>query len=211
MDFTGIKLDNTNFILKIRVMSEVMNYLKNAVSHPLRTASLLPSSDRLSNMIVNTAEVLRADVIVEFGSGTGAITEKIIEKMSPSARLVAMEINPDFSEQTKKRFPQAVVFNKCAGETLDCLESLGIDGCDRIVSGLPWVVFGSSFQKKLLSAAREALNPGGVFVSFAYAPMHVLPGGKNFRNNLEAMFSKVEKTKIEWRNLPPAFVYRAQK
>ncbi len=192
-------------------MLEKRLFIKNVFSHPLRTASLLPSSRRLSKLIVDEADVHKAGVVVEFGSGTGAITEKILKNINSSASLIAMEINPDFAESIKKRFPQAVVFNRCAGDTLECLESMGISKCDRIVSGLPWAVFGDEFQKKLLAAARDALTSDGVFVSFAYAPVHMLPGGRNFRKNLESTFGKVEKTKIEWFNLPPAFVYRANK
>ncbi len=192
-------------------MSEVGLYIKNAFLHPLKTASLLPSSERLCNAIVEEAGISSADVIVEFGSGTGAITEKIFEKMNSSATVVAMEINPDFAERTKKRFPRAVVFNRCAGDVPQCLESLGIEGCDRIVSGLPWAVFEDGFQKKLLTAAQNALRPGGVFVSFAYTPVHIFPLGRKFRKNLESTFSKVTKSRIEWRNVPPAFVYCARK
>ncbi len=192
-------------------MSEVALHIKNAFLHPLKTASLLPSSEKLCNLIVDEAAVSSADVIVEFGPGTGAITEKIVEKMDSSASLVAMEINHNFAERIKRRFPQAVVFNKCAGDAPGCLESLGITGCDSIISGLPWTVFGNGFQKKLLTAARNSLNPGGVFASFAYTPAHMLPSGANFRKNLESTFSRVTKTRIEWLNLPPAFVYRAYK
>lgn len=192
-------------------MSETALYIKNAFFHPLKTASLLPSSEKLCNMIVEAAGISSADVVVEFGSGTGAITEKIVEKMRSSGTLVAIEINPDFAERTKRRFPEAFVFNRCAGDAPQCLKSLGMEGCDRIVSGLPWAVFGDSFQKRLLTAAQNALNPGGVFVSFAYMPAHLLPSGKKFRQNLESIFSEVKKTGIEWNNFPPAFVYHARK
>lgn len=192
-------------------MSKIGTYLRNALSHPLKTGAVLPSSEQLASRIVSEAGVSQAGVIVEFGPGTGSVTEKIVEKMSSEAKFVAMEINSDFAEQIRKQFPRARVFNACAGDTLKHLKSIGITGCDSIVSGLPWVFFADDFQKKLLGSAREALNPGGVFASFAYTPLHALPGGKNFRKNLEAVFGKFEKTGIEWRNLPPAFVYRAVK
>ncbi len=199
------------FLFKIERMSGLGLYLKNAVSHPLKTASLMPSSEKLCNIILDEADVSSAGTIVEFGSGTGVATEKIVEQMDPSASLVIIEINSDFAKETQRRFPRAAVFNCCASKTTKCLESLGISGCDRIVSGLPWAVFGDGFQKKLLFAAQQALNPGGIFVSFAYKFAHMFPSGKGFKRNLEAAFSEVTKTKTEWRNVPPAFVYRARK
>ncbi|QMU55703.1 MAG: methyltransferase domain-containing protein [Candidatus Mycalebacterium zealandia] len=192
-------------------MSETVLYLKNALFHPLKTGAVLPSSERLSNRIVDEAHVSSADVIVEFGPGTGALTQTIIEKMSPEATLVAMEINSDFAKRIRKRFPTARVFNACAGDTLKCLKSVGITECDSIVSGLPWSVFSDALQKKLLGSVYEVLNPGGIFTSFAYTPMHMLPGGRKFKKNLEAVFGKIKKTETEWRNVPPAFIYRAVK
>ena len=192
-------------------MPEIGIYLKNVLFHPLKTGAVLPSSERLAGRIVDEAQISRAGVIVEFGPGTGTLTQKIIEKMNPEATLVAMEVNDDFADQTRKRFPLVRVFNACAGDTLKCLKSVEISGCDSIVSSLPWAVFSDALQKKLLNSACEALNPGGVFTSFAYTPLHALPGGRNFRKNLEAVFGEVEKTEIEWRNVPPAFVYQAVK
>lgn len=192
-------------------MPSIALHLKNVLAHPLKTASLLPSSVRLARHMVGAAEIENAGVIVEFGPGTGVITEEIAGRMNPSAKLVAMEVNPDFAARIRSDFPGAHVFNGCASETAGCLRELGIDGCDRIVSGLPWAVFSDGFQKKILSAAAEALRPGGVFVSFAYTPAHMLPSGRNFKKNLEAAFGEVSRTPVEWRNVPPAFAYRAVK
>ena len=186
-------------------------HLKNALAHPLKTASVLPSSGRLARHMVSAAEIENAEVIVEFGPGTGVITGEIAVRMNPAAKLVAMEINPDFAVRIRREFPAVHVFDGCASETARRLRDIGIDGCDRIISGLPWAVFSNGLQKKILSAAAEALRPGGVFVSFAYTPAHMLPSGRNFKRNLEAVFDEVHKTPVEWRNVPPAFAYRAVK
>lgn len=192
-------------------MLSIALHLKNALAHPLKTASVLPSSGQLARRMVSAAEIEGAGVIVEFGPGTGVITEEIAGRMSPSAKLVAMEVNSDFAARIRSRFPAAHVFNGCASETSGRLREMGIDGCDRIVSGLPWAVFPDGLQKKILCAAGHALRPGGVFVSFAYPPAHMLPSGRNFKRNLESVFGEVHQTPVEWRNVPPAFVYRAVK
>ena len=192
-------------------MLSIALHLKNALAHPLKTASVLPSSEWLARRMVCAAGIEDARVIVEFGPGTGVITGEIAGRMNPSAKLVAMEANPDFAARIRSRFPCAHVFNRCASETAGRLREIGVDGCDRIVSGLPWAVFSDELQKKILFAAADALRPGGVFVSFAYTPAHMLPSGRNFRRNLETAFGEVRKTPVEWRNVPPAFVYRAVK
>lgn len=197
--------------LRAEAALSITLHIKNALARPLKTGSVLPSSERLARRMVSAAEIEGARVIVEFGPGTGIITGEIAGRMSPSAKLVAMEVNPDFATRIRSRFPGAHVFNGCASETAGRLREIGVGGCDRIVSGLPWAVFSSELQQKILSAAACALRPGGVFVSFAYTPVHTLPSGRNFRRNLEAAFGEVRTTPVEWRNMPPAFVYRAVK
>jgi phosphatidylethanolamine/phosphatidyl-N-methylethanolamine N-methyltransferase len=51
------------------------------------------------------------------------------------------------------------------------------------------------------------LEPGGRFVTFAYWGFHHLPGGRRFKGLLRGQPGKLSVTEIEWRNVPPAFVY----
>jgi phospholipid N-methyltransferase len=39
----------------------------------------------------------------------------------------------------------------------------------------------------------------------------VLPSAHKFRKKLDRTFHKVEKGKVVWGNIPPAFVYRCRK
>jgi hypothetical protein len=52
---------------------------------------------------------------------------------------------------------------------------------------------------------------GGAFATFAYLQGTFLPAGRSFKKRLTKYFSKVVKSKVIWRNLPPAFVYRCWK
>ena len=62
-----------------------------------------------------------------------------------------------------------------------------------------------------LRELRRVLKPGGQFVTFAYLQGLLLPAGRRFRAKLKRSFSDVTKSKIVWRNLPPAFVYRCRR
>jgi phospholipid N-methyltransferase len=62
-----------------------------------------------------------------------------------------------------------------------------------------------------LAAIVDVLPKGGYFTTFAYLQGTILPTGINFRKRLEKYFSSVEKSRVVWLNIPPAFVYRCKK
>jgi phospholipid N-methyltransferase len=90
-------------------------------------------------------------------------------------------------------------------------EREGASEVDCIISGLPWASFSESLQDQCLAGILEVLKPGGQFVTFAYLQGLLLPAGLRFRAKLKRYFSDVTKSKIVWRNLPPAFVYRCRR
>jgi phospholipid N-methyltransferase len=78
------------------------------------------------------------------------------------------------------------------------------------VSGLPWAGFAATRQTRILDAVVASLRPGGWFTTFAYVHAAGWPPGRRFRRLLEARFSEVERSRVVWKNLPPAFVYRCR-
>ena len=91
------------------------------------------------------------------------------------------------------------------------LESRGHASCDCIVSGLPFASFSPALQDEILAAVVDVLVPGGRFVTFAYLTGIVSPLARRFRQRLLERFSDVTSTHTVWRNIPPAYVYRAVK
>jgi phospholipid N-methyltransferase len=165
----------------------------------------------MAELITDTADLPHASVVVEFGSGTGVFTEKILEKISGNTIAIALEVNPAFVEATRIRCPRAAVFHDSAVNTAHYLKSAGVQQCDRIICGLPWAGFNNSLQDQLLDTIIEVLAPGGKFLTFAYLHGLLLPSGRRFRKCLSSRFQEIEETPIIWKNLPPAFVYCAKR
>jgi phospholipid N-methyltransferase len=82
---------------------------------------------------------------------------------------------------------------------------------DLIVSSLPWTVFSNDTQEKTIAAILSTLKPGGVFLTYICANALLYPQAKNFVNRLKKGFTTVERRPLEWRNIPPAFVYKSTK
>jgi phosphatidylethanolamine/phosphatidyl-N-methylethanolamine N-methyltransferase len=194
--------------------NESMNFrqfLKLFVLYPSQTGAVAASSEKLSELITDTAELSKELVVIEFGSGTGVFTEKILKKIHKDATFFAMEVNADFVKATKSRCPGVEVYHDCATNTRKYLEAHGHQFCDCIISGLPWASFDIQLQDNLLGTILDVLKPGGKFLTFAYLQGLLLPSGSMFKKKLYTKFRKVKKTRTVWLNIPPAFVYCAEK
>ena len=124
---------------------------------------------------------------------------------------MAIEIREDFVKAVRKRCPGVNVVHGSAADARRILEGMGLDGCDCIVSGLPFALFEDALQDAILDAAQDVLTPGGVFVTFTYFLAHRLPRGMKLHRKLEQRFGRVQTAPVVWLNVLPAFAYRAVK
>ncbi|GJM15068.1 MAG: methyltransferase [Thermodesulfobacteriota bacterium] len=188
-----------------------LKFLTQFLIHPTKIGAIAPSNNKLCDMITDMAELDKISTVIEFGSGTGVITEKIVNKVSKDTTFFAMEINETLVEATKNRCPDATVYLSSASDAKKYLEIHGENGCDRIISSLPWSTFSDNLQDDLMETVMDVLNPGGKFLTYAYVPGLVFPSAIRFRKKLNEKFDKVSRSKIVWTNFPPAFIYYAEK
>lgn len=188
-----------------------MKFFKQFVQAPREVGAVAPSSRILADRVTEAARIRSADTVVEWGCGTGAITEVVLEKLRPSATFFAMEISTEFCETMGRRFPDVVVHQDSAANTRAYLEQRGLAHCDSIVSGLPWASFTPELQDELIRAMVDVLRPGGHFVTYTYIMSPFIPAGRRFRERLGKSFRLFDVTPLVWRNVPPAYVYIATK
>jgi phosphatidylethanolamine/phosphatidyl-N-methylethanolamine N-methyltransferase len=188
-----------------------LKFLKQFIHAPRDVGAVLPSSHALADRVCEAARVRDCDTVVEWGCGTGAITEVLLDHLKPDATFFAMEISEDFVQTMAERFPQVVVHHDSAANTRRYLERLERSHCDGVVSGLPWTTFSHELQDELLEALVEVLRPGGRFVTYTYIMSPYLAAGRRFREKLESRFTRFSVSPIVWMNVPPAYVYIAEK
>jgi phospholipid N-methyltransferase len=187
------------------------SFLQQLAAHPKTTGAVTPSSNALSELIVTLANLPTARTVVELGSGTGVFTAKILARIGPTTRFLALENNSVFVQMCRARFPNADICAVDAKEINTVTKSRGYGACDVVVSGLPWAIFSGAEQENLLAEITNALASGGQFLTFAYLHGRLLPAGRRFHDLLKKYFTEVKKSKIVWRNLPPAFIYICRK
>ena len=176
------------------------------------TASVMPSSPQLARAMVLPSQVRGAKTVVEFGPGTGPMTELILKGLPANGNLLSLEINPVFVDYLNTRFPDPRLRVVTAGaETVgDVLREHGHRAADAVVSSLPLSFFAAELRNQILSGAAESLSSGGVFTQFQYASgldcSGRFPRFYDLRPVLGRHFRRVRRHLV-WLNLPPAFVY----
>ncbi len=189
-------------------MKTKIAFLREFLRNPGSVGAVAPSSPSLAREMVRQAGVREASAIVEFGPGTGAFTREIVAQARPSASFLAIERNPALAQILQQELPTVRVYEDSVENLGAILQQAGIEHVDCILSGLPWAAFDEDLQDRLLEAAWKSLAPGGCFVTFAYLQGLLLPAGQRFARKIRGRFQQVTRSKVVWKNLPPAFVYR---
>ena len=189
-------------------LGEVIRFAKTFAKSPRKIGALMPSSESLARAMVDRLDWANIKTVIEYGSGTGAITKAILSNINDSHKFVAIEANKKFAELFTSRFPDvnlkvdsvANIGNICAKET--------INKVDCIISSLPWAAFTKKEQEKYLSATLSVLNPESTFTTFCYLQSLATPAEIRFIASLKRHFEEVKQTAIVWKNVPPAAVIR---
>lgn len=176
-------------------------FFRRFLRAPGRVGSLLPSSRRLAARVVAAVPWERCPVVAELGSGTGAITQLIWERLPPGSRLLLFEADPDFRRLLAHRFPGVPIYPDAAH--LDrALAEQGLPAVAAVISGLPFATLPPPVRTAILDQVAACLAPGGVLVAYQYAPVLWWLA--------RSRFARVQVGLEPW-NLPPAFVIRCQK
>lgn len=190
---------------------DYLQFIAAFVTRPKVTGAVVPSSTSLCRTMVEWVDWEHAQTVIEYGPGTGVCTAHIVSRMRPGAKFLAIEISPEFAHMLRYRFPQVQIYQESVLNVKKLCDLEGIYEVDAIISGLPWACISEAEQGRYLEAILAVLRPGGQFVTFAYVSGLLLAAGQRFRSQLYQRFSAVHCSRIVWRNVPPAFVYRCSR
>lgn len=105
--------------------------------------------------------------VLELGSGTGRLTERIVERLGARTRLVCVESEPLFVNYLKKKFASDRRITVIEGRAEDArahLDDLGIESVPSVVSGVP---LSGRRNFCLLRTIRDCLSNNGRLVQMA--------------------------------------------
>ena len=171
-------------------------FMRRLLTNPVQVSAIAPSSVFLARAMAagigpNTGRV------VEFGPGTGKLTDGILATGLPRANLTLIELDPVFVGHLMARLPGVAVLQTGADTAPDHIAP----GVERVVSGLPLLSMPRALRFAIVAAAFRILAPGGVYVQFTYGSSPALDP-----DQLAALGLRVTNGPKVWLNLPPARV-----
>jgi phospholipid N-methyltransferase len=185
-------------------LSDRIKFFQEAINNIKTLGTITPSSRFLSKKMLQKIDFKNAAVIVELGSGNGAITKFILENLSPNAILICFEINDNFYQQLKAlKHPQLIVLKASAEKIEDELQKLNISKANYIISSLPLTIIPDEISNNILNTVYQVLENGGVFIQYQYS--------LSYYKKLKNVFESSIVLEFEPLNIPPAFIYRCKK
>ena len=190
---------NPSYISPVRGRSDTLLVLKKFLKYGTNIATAVPSSRWLARSLIHGIDFDNAKTIVELGAGTGPITLEILKRLKPQTRFFVVEIDPDFCERLRQRFPNLDIVHGDAAQLDQLLADRGLTGCDSVVSGLPIPSFPLPLQESIMAAASRAMGPNGVFRQLTVMPLVYWKTYSRFWEHVQFKFVPL--------NVPPAGVY----
>ena len=179
------------------------SFLQTAIKSMRTTGAVWPSSEGLIRKMLSPVHWESAELIVELGAGSGAITRRILSKMRPDATLLSYEINPDFHhELVAIKDPRL----KLVFESAEALPEHHLfdnaKKADAVISALPLAIIPFRTTVGIINAIKDILTSRGVYVQFQYS-LHSHAMLKRSFNDINLKFELI--------NIPPAVVYVCHK
>ncbi len=190
-----------------RIENSVFNFLNQSVRHFKEIGSVAPDSSTCINSLVNPIPFDSAELILEYGAGSGAVTGEILKRKEPESTLISFEKNKIFYSRLRKNLKGKNIFivNEDVFNSRNILLlRFGVQGgsVDCIISTLPWSSL--KFEELLMNEILPLLKEGGIFIQYMYT-LSVLKGIL-LRPILKRHFSQIDLDFVFF-NIPPALVY----
>lgn len=186
--------------------SNPVEFLKGTLRNPAAVGSIIPSSKYLAREYLRNFELDSESVVLELGPGTGPVTRLFYEKMPDPSQYLGIEQDADYVRALKERFPEMNFVAGSAEDAVDYLEEAGLKGVDLIASALPYATLPDSVQQGIYEAIDELMTPGTVFRTIQLAHAWPMASARRFRARMNRRYGQLERSRLVWRNVPPAFV-----
>ena len=177
-----------------------MGIFTEFLKHPRRIGAVAPSGRQLAAKMMAPVDFASANVIVEYGPGTGSFTKELAARKRSDTALILIEQNETFCEQLKASYgglPNLFIQHGSAANVGQFLEARGVSSADYIVSGLPFTSLPADVSDNILTATKPALGQEGKFITFQYSLVK--------RKFFEQYFQITDCRRV-MKNLPPAYV-----
>lgn len=146
-----------------------IDFFRGFLKDPRQVGSVIPSSRFMERSIIEFSRLDDARVVVELGPGTGGTTRALLRAMRSDARLLAIDLDPAFTEIVAAiDDPRLIAHTGSAAALSEILKQHGLAGADAVISGIPFSTMPASVGAGILESVRDSLSADGVFVAYQF-------------------------------------------
>ncbi len=186
-----------------------LRFLLAAIKNPREVSTIFQTTPWLRDHLMEFIDFSKIQSIVELGAGAGAITVGIAERLQKPEQYLGIELDHDLIEVLRERFPELKFAEAPAEQVHELTKESG--PVDVIVSSLPWTLFPPDVRDRTMKNIAASVKPGGMFMTYMVVNAIFYPSAQDVIRQMKANFSRVEQSKIFWKNVPPAFIFTAYK
>lgn len=180
-----------------------INFFKQGIKNLKTVGTLTRSSRFLCKKMAEQVDYEDARLIVELGAGDGVITKAILERMSPDARLMSFEVNPEFCADLRAiNDDRLIVIEDTATNLSNHLKEHNFSAIDAVVSAIPFVVIPDEESYEIIESCRSNMKMNAPYIQVHYSLLT--------KKMYERIFGNVG-IKFVLLNVPPAFVLVSKK
>jgi phospholipid N-methyltransferase len=185
-----------------RSPSPQWQFLRGFLKHPVMVGSIIPSSRLLIERMLRPVDWDNTKLFVEYGPGVGTFTRDLLQRMTPDAKLVTLDTNPDFTKYLTKSIadPRLIAVTGSAADVEQILAERGLGKADYVLSGLPFSTLPPGVGDAIAKATAKVIRPGGAFLVYQFSPKVL--------DFIKPHFDKIDRG-FEWINVPPATLFWA--
>jgi phosphatidylethanolamine/phosphatidyl-N-methylethanolamine N-methyltransferase len=175
-------------------------FFKGFVKHPVMVGSIIPSSSRTIRKMLAPVDWDNTKLFVEYGPGVGTFCQPVLDRLKPDARLIVIDLNPDFIDYLTKtiRDSRFIAVHGSAADVNEIINGFGFDHADYVLSGLPFSTLPNNLGPVIAEATAKAIRPGGAFLVYQFRA--------RARDFMAPYFSKIDNGFEAW-NILPCFLF----
>ncbi len=185
-----------------------MRFVRRFLTNPGSVGAILPSSRYLAYTMVRDLHLEPGDLVVEYGPGTGPMTQALqkLELHKRGIRYLGIELDPKFHHALSHRFSD-MDFHLGSVENVEkILAERRLGKAKVIISGLPFASLPQEIQSGVVGGTHDVLRDDGEFRTFQYVLAYKLKAAQRFRSMMEERFHGFLRSQPVLRNVPPAYV-----
>jgi phospholipid N-methyltransferase len=151
--------------------AQALMFFRGFLKHPGMVGWLMPSSRFVIDQVLKEVDWQSSKLIVEYGPGLGNFTSTILKRMRSDAKLLALEINPEFVSFLQNSFtdPRLKVLDKSAADIDAILAEHGFEQADCVISGIPFSTIPHELRESIVRKTHSILRPGGKFLVYQFS------------------------------------------